>query len=796
MRLPFLFLLLAFSASLSGQTRSVTGVVLDAETMQPLPSATIRVVGTSKGTVTNSQGRFIFSLPYGTATLSARYLGYEPDTVTISNTGTGEYTFRLRPSVIQIAGVTVTDEDPAYDIIRRAIESKKKWMHQLKTFRANAFNRTQIRTDSSIAAIIEAYSILLWNREDSLREVVVQKRQTGNLPASGGVSRVGEMMNFNDDKIRQGGYVFLGPTAPEAFDVYDYQLLRTRSLDSYDIYDIRVIPRSSIVPLFRGTISIASRSYAVMNVDLQANEAFTMPFVTIRRVAYKQSFNLFEEKFWLPVNFRSDAQLSISIMGITLPAIGVEKDVVVYDYTINAELPDSVNRMKKLTVDSSASKFDSTFWAEHDVLPLTVEQDSAYRELDSTQTLEKKFAPSGATMTVLSALGPLDHAELWFNRVEGFHVGAHTSVDSLILNDLSLRGGIGYGFADKKIKFTSGFSVHFGEKQSKRSSNDFAVVTVSDKRFTLASDFYDKHIILPQSVFAGLFFNSFYALIGKNDFFDYYQAKGITTSLAYIPVTSVKLKAEVLAEVHQSLYQNTSFSWFAQDKQYRPQPQIVEGRLNALRLSASYNPFGFIAFAKDAFTVHGSIEHAGSLFSENFHFTQASLRLQGKITTMLREELPMPPALFVYLSAGLSDGAIPPQRYFTPDNEVTGLIMPGSLRGTRIREFYGDDFVTLTIEHNFRRMLFASLPGQWLNESKIDFIVGGSISRYMLSGNVLRTPTFPAAGMNGWYYEANIGFQNIFDLFRIDITRRFTQPKDILFTVSVSDFFSGFLTEQ
>src|SRR5208283_1625781 len=139
-RVPFLFLpaffpFIAFAQSLY----MVSGVVLDASTNKPLPAATIRVAGPSnKGTITNERGQFQLSLPSGESLLIISYLGYRSDTVSASALNNHDLRVVLQPEAIKMSKVIITDEDPAYEIIRRAIESKPKWMGALKTFQCEA----------------------------------------------------------------------------------------------------------------------------------------------------------------------------------------------------------------------------------------------------------------------------------------------------------------------------------------------------------------------------------------------------------------------------------------------------------------------------------------------------------------------------------------------------------------------------------------------------------------------------------------------------------------------------------
>ena len=320
------------------QSYLIRGKVVDAVENEPLPSATIRIAGTAQGTITNREGEFRFTLHDSPIKLAISYVGHTSDTVLITDTITHNLFIRLQPNAIQVAEMIVTGEDPAYQIIRYAIESKKKWMKRLTSYEGKAFNRVVIRAQDSIAAITESYSTLYWRSDDTLRENVTQIKRSGNLPKSMQIARVGTILNFNDDEISMGGFRFTCPTAPDAFDLYDFKLRSTRKMDDFEVYDIEVIPKSRISPLFRGTIAIAERSYAVIEADLEPNEAYVQPFIHFLKSHYMQSFRLFNNTVWLPVHYRFEGNLEVQIMGIKIPPIGLERDVVIYEYRVNPDL--------------------------------------------------------------------------------------------------------------------------------------------------------------------------------------------------------------------------------------------------------------------------------------------------------------------------------------------------------------------------------------------------------------------------------------------------------------------------
>src|SRR5205085_978877 len=70
------------------QTGRITGVVTDSTNGQPVPSATVTIVGTRLGAATNSEGRYSISgVPVGSAQLRVQRLGYALRTRNITVVG-------------------------------------------------------------------------------------------------------------------------------------------------------------------------------------------------------------------------------------------------------------------------------------------------------------------------------------------------------------------------------------------------------------------------------------------------------------------------------------------------------------------------------------------------------------------------------------------------------------------------------------------------------------------------------------------------------------------------------------
>ena len=69
-------------AVVSQQMRSVSGVVRDTDG-NPLIGASIQIVGTTIGTITNAEGQYTIQVPDRNARLTFSYIGYKSVTLTV-----------------------------------------------------------------------------------------------------------------------------------------------------------------------------------------------------------------------------------------------------------------------------------------------------------------------------------------------------------------------------------------------------------------------------------------------------------------------------------------------------------------------------------------------------------------------------------------------------------------------------------------------------------------------------------------------------------------------------------------
>lgn len=776
-------LLYCVTTSLHGQEPVFTfgGTVCDAETKQAMASVIVRVLGTAKGTVGGSDGSFRISLPAGTYAFAISSVGYIPDTLRIALNKNLTRAIELQPSSILLPEVVTTAEDPGIGIIRKAIANKRKWMDLLRSYQFEAYTKQILNKDSAIASITESYTTGYWQKEHGLREVIRQRRQTENIRAEQNFASVGQILNFNDDEILLGGYTFVGPTAPEALDNYDYKLERTYESKGVRIYELRIKPIGKMKPLWDGTINIADSTFAVMKVNATPNDVFRFPFVSGLKVHYGQQFGLFDKIYWMPVDVTIQASLGFNIPGISFPKFGFEQRSALYEYVINVPIPDTIFEKRRITTDSTATKFDSTYWARNEVLPLTAVEQTAYKTLDSTATLDKQFRPGGALSTLGDVLtSPVRYLDLRFNRVEGAFVGGQASFYNVLVDGTTISGNAGYGFSDKVWKWKAGLRQRLMQRPF----------------LSVRGEAYRDLSYRPDGDFYGSFLISLAALFDKNDYRDYYLASGWNAGVHVEPLRWSFFDAGYRSEKQTTVQNATDFSLFARDRSFRVNPPIREGNLRSVEFSFGLNrnifatPFVSSSLFRDEMPLTISVEHSDASVGSDFDFTRYSAVFSMRQTTFLSSLL-FAPYLNIRAAAGTSRGVLPPQRLFDLESRYSGIAPFGVLRGANVKEFTGDSYIAVALEHNFRSVPFRWLGISFLDEANIGLILSGAAGRTWLRDETKNALPFAVQNMDGWYYEAGFGIGGILAFFRMDFTWRLSQLRGdpFFFSVSVAEFF-------
>ena len=139
MLLSLIVFLPAFAGKIKGNITNQDG--------DPLPFASISVKGTTLGATASSTGEYFLMLSPGTYTLVCQHVGFERQEkkVTVLRDDI-QLNFQLEKQTLTLGEVIVTQgEDPAYEIIRQAINKRIFYRDQLKAFTCQVYTKGQLQ---------------------------------------------------------------------------------------------------------------------------------------------------------------------------------------------------------------------------------------------------------------------------------------------------------------------------------------------------------------------------------------------------------------------------------------------------------------------------------------------------------------------------------------------------------------------------------------------------------------------------------------------------------------------------
>ena len=455
----------------------IHGIVTDQSTNLPLPYTNIYIQDSFSGTTSNSEGDFSLKIPRIPATLVVSYIGYETQKIRIGDERKRKYKIALNPTTIEMQRIVVTadQEDPAIGIMKKVIAKKRTWIDRLKSYKAMAYTRTCIENDTCIVSISESISNLYWDFEAGSREEFVARnscRQVSYLAEFSPGSK--NLLNFYHDDLMLLQHRFVGPTHPQALKFYDFKLADVRSLDGKAVFDIHVLPKSKLQPLFRGRISVLDEDFAMLEVDLK--EAGNISFATMLRSFqghYRQQFHNFGTDYWLPIDSRVIEAIEMDMGLIAFPR-GIQKKISrISHYQINVDVSKEIAFIDSLAASKSGMPnppHDTTAFLAFEKVPLTKEEQAIFSHPDTTLTLIKAFRPTGMLANFMirrehdierdlsetgsyMAVPPRSSFDyhIWFNRVEGLHLGL--AVNRRLSEKIRMVLGGNYQTARKKFAF-------------------------------------------------------------------------------------------------------------------------------------------------------------------------------------------------------------------------------------------------------------------------------------------------------------------------------------------------------
>ena len=481
----------------------IKGTVTD-DKGNPLSFVNIYVKDTYTSTTTNDIGKYELNfITPGTKTVLYQFLGYKtekkvldlslPQTIDVS---LFEENYELNEVVVN------TSENPANEIIRKAIANRKENSEKTARYKADFYSRGIFRvknlpksimgqkldffdemidsTRSGILYLSETVSKITFQKPDKMNEVIVASKVSGNdngfsfnNAASANFDLYENYVEFNTKVI--------SPIADNAFNYYKYKFEGSILDDNNKLIDkIKIISKRNTEPAFNGYIYIVDDSYAIYAVDVSVTgKQIQNP--ALNTLTIKQSFSYnSSDKIW--VKNTQTLDFEAGLLGINISG---RFTYVFSNFEFEQKFDKKTFTAEVLKFEKDANKKQDSFWETIRPVPLTEEETKDYFKKDILQEKKKskvyldsidgkrnklRFSDIITGYTYSNSYnkwsikydGPLFNTS--FNTVQGWKtkVGlSYTKRDSDKKTYTSFGTKLDYGFSEKHLRATGFFTQKF-----------------------------------------------------------------------------------------------------------------------------------------------------------------------------------------------------------------------------------------------------------------------------------------------------------------------------------------------
>ncbi len=834
MKLKFSILLVFFYcisvSSIFGQF-VIKGRVTDANNGDPIPFASVGLVGVNQGARTNFQGEFTLNSKFTADSLFTSFVGYKKRVKKITRgLAFQEINFQIEPSTLEMAEVKVySGENPAFKILRGVLQHKESNdRSKLTAYEYDSYSKMELDVDNisekfkerrvmkDIAQAIKKFEemagedgklIIPTYLSESIgkfyylenpkrKKEFIQKTNIKGVGVSDGsfVSQLvgGNLVanyNFYQNYVPFFGKDFASPIGENWKAKYSYFLGDTVNVEGRVCYQLDFDPKNSADLVFRGQMWIDTTSFALVQIDAVVDKGANLNF--IERIKISQELEQTSNGVWLPARTR----FLIDLEEVSKGSAGLLLKMYISNKNFIVNKPHEISFYDVPSeVAQDATQPNAEFWkyARHE--PLSSYDYLAASLIDTVQNLPIVRTYVEVAELVLSGYRQFNGIEAGpyltsfaINAVEGarFRLGFRTNAN--FDKKWIFRGNVGFGTKDLVPKYSLELNYLFSKKKwtiaGLRHTYDVERVGLTPEYIGDNKLFY---AFTRWGAFSGAFFRR-----ETDAFFSSELAKAITlttslTTRSFDPLFhfQFRLNPELgRASAVQDNYQETFATIelrFAKNVTFimngNERIALATKRFPMITLKYQHGFKGFLGgdFTYDRFTLKAyQTIRLGTLGRSDYTFT-----------------------------AGYTPSNLPAPLLFPHLGNETFFFVRSAFSTMNYFEFVSDQFASIQYNHNFEGLLFNRIPLikklKWRLIGSANVLMGSqrSANREIMKevDNPLRVKfedrySFDSLDPTKPFAEVGYGIDNIFKVFRLQAFHRLTyldNPKAERFRVMAS----------
>ncbi len=504
-RIPcfLLFLLMLNSLWVSAQQTKISGRVTDELTNEPIPFATLVFKGTTTGTNTDFDGKYLLVTDMPGDSIVCTLVGYKTVKMKVKKGQEQVINISLKASKVELQEVVIkAGENPANIILRNIIKNKTlNDPSQLESYQYEVYNKLEFDL-TNISEKMKGNKLLkpfafVWDNIDSTetnskpflpffisetisdvyfknnpqnKKEIIKASKVSGLENASVTQFLGDMyqrVKIYDNFIDLFGKGFISPISDLGLVYYKYYLLDSTFINDQWCYKLKFKPRRPQELTFSGEFWVHDTTWAVKKISMRIAHDANINWV--EDMAIVQEYVRVDNKQWMLSKDMLVLDFATRENGMSF--IG-RKSTSYKKILINLDIPNEVFKgTENILVSDEALTRSAGFWDESRHDSLAERELKIYHMVDTIKTLPafKTYVDlitlffTGYKDIGLIELGPY-YTLYSYNPIEGnrFRVGARTSDD--LSTKIQLEGYLAYGLKDEKFKYMGGLKYKISSK--------------------------------------------------------------------------------------------------------------------------------------------------------------------------------------------------------------------------------------------------------------------------------------------------------------------------------------------
>ncbi|MBN1650885.1 MAG: hypothetical protein JW857_06130 [Bacteroidales bacterium] len=491
--------------SFSQTTENISISIIDSETKEPIPFATIHLLNKpNMGWAANMQG--IIQIESSlleiiqSDSLLIKSLGYQQKIIHLNQIKSNNLFIYLSPQTYNLSELIVKpSQDKATNVIQNAIAHRKENSPtSIDHFNCEIYNKTtidvvpnrdyfsnaqiekiQANQHRKHLLIYEKYSSSLFQNGTMINESIKSHRLSGfKNPTIENFTTQIQPFHFYEPIIPLFENTYINPISKSGISNYGYQITDTIYVENDTIVGIAYFPKIVNKSLLKGIVHISLKNYAIVKVTAEP--------------AIQELLNLkIEQEYKRIKNHYLPHQLSYQLVFKKYPnkkyGLKLESYTYIKDYQFNlVEIKPVANQNDLVSMDSLRP------------LSLSLKEQNTYIWADSVGQVKNfdgklRFINTLSQGKIPFKIIDFDLSQMQYNLHEIFRLGIGVYTNTIFSKRFILGGFIAYGTGDNEKKYGGLMSYKFPKQKiiiEARYKTDVVERGVLEMGFTKKSDFW------------------------------------------------------------------------------------------------------------------------------------------------------------------------------------------------------------------------------------------------------------------------------------------------------------------